>query len=195
MKILFVIHSLKFGGAERQLVELVKGLKENLYGIHVVCLDHDNDGYRSNLENAGIIINNFFRTNKYDLRPVLKIMRYVKKENIQVIHTFDNLGSLFGLIASKLSGRSVLCSVIRDCKDKNLKLKISKKIIAKLSDVCVSNSHAGFNNRFKKIKPNFKVVYNGIDFKRFNFPEDNIFKIKNSIGISNTFYAWIQSSC
>ena len=40
MKLLFIIHSLEFGGTERQLVELIKGLKRRLYDVHLICLDN-----------------------------------------------------------------------------------------------------------------------------------------------------------
>jgi glycosyltransferase involved in cell wall biosynthesis len=88
-------------------------------------------------------------------------------------------------LAARLSGRPVVCSGIRDAKDGNLKLKISKKLLAILSDILVANSKAGFSSRFKKMKPHFRVIYNGVDFTRFQQKHINISKRKTELGLSN----------
>ena len=185
MKILFVIHSLRYGGAERQLVELAKGLKRSLYDVHIACLENHTEGYKNIVCNAGINIHYFQRSSKYNLKPVFMIYRYIKNNKIEIIHTFENLGSLFGLTAAKLSGCPVVCSAIRSGRDKNFKIKMSTKFIARYADILVSNSNAGFTNRFKTRRPNFKVVYNGIDIKRFEYRKDNIQEIKNTLDICN----------
>lgn len=183
MKLLFIIHSLKFGGTERQLVELIKGLNRNLYDVYLICLDNATEGYTDLLARTGIKIRYFSRSYKYDLRPIFSIYRFILEKQIDLVHTFENLGSLFGLSAAKLSGRPVVCSAIRNAKDKNFKLQISTKILSRFADIFVSNSRAGFVNRFSRIKSHFKVVYNGIDFKRFEKEKVNILKIKKDIGI------------
>jgi len=185
VKLLFIIHSLKFGGAERQLVELIKGLNRRTYEVHLVCLDNVSEGYTELLTRIGVNIHYFSRSYKYDLRPIFSICRFIKEKQIDLVHTFENLGSLFGLSAAKLSGRPVVCSAVRNAKDKNFKLKLSVKIFAKFADILVANSKAGFANRFKKINPGFKVVYNGVDFNRFKNEKVDILKIKKDIGADN----------
>ena len=54
MKILFIIHSLKYGGTERQLVELIKGLDHQSYDVRLVCLEKVSDGYIEQIKNEGI---------------------------------------------------------------------------------------------------------------------------------------------
>lgn len=184
MKILFIIHSLKFGGAERQLVELIKGLNRHLYEVHLICLDNVPEGYTEILSSAGIEIRYFLRSYKYDLRPIFFICRFIQEKQIDVVHTFEHLGSLFGLFAAKLSGRPVVCSAIRNAKDENLMLKISKKIFAKFADILVSNSRAGFASRFSELKPHFRVVYNGVDFSRFQQKNGDMLILKTDLGIN-----------
>jgi len=183
VKLLFIIHSLKFGGAERQLVELIKGLNQQQYDICLICIDNTTEGYTDLLMQAGIEIRYFCRSFKYDLRPVYSIYRYIRENKIDLVHTFENLGSLFGLSSAKLAGKPVVCSAIRNSKDKNFKLQISIKILSRFADIFVSNSLAGFVNRFSRIKSHFRVVYNGVEFKRFEKKKVNILKIKKDIGI------------
>ncbi len=167
MKLLFIIHSLKFGGTERQLIELVKGLDKNHYKIHIICLEHNENRYRDIDDAPDISIIYFSRSYKYDVSPIKAICKYIINQRIDLIHTFESLGSLFGLFCAKFTKRPIVCSAIRDAKDKNLKLKISKRLVAMFSDIVVSNSFAGFHNRFHSIRPNFRVIYNGMDFRRF----------------------------
>lgn len=187
MKILFVIDSLTFGGAERQLVELIKGLldRPHLYEIHVVCLDKVTDGYTDILTARGIVIHYFCRAYRYDIRPVFSIYQYINENQIDLVHAFLSLGVLFGLIAAKLAGKPVVCSAIRDAQDHDLIQKIEKRIVACFSDIFVANSMAGFTNRFRRLRPHFRVVYNGADFSRFDKIKDKRSILNDELGLSD----------
>lgn len=170
VRLLFTIDSLGFGGAERQLVELVKGLiHEEGYEIHIVCLLKTDEGYMGLVSSLGLHIHYIERSFKYDLLGlVIAVTRYIRTHRIDLVHTFMTLGSLVGCLAAKLTSRPVVCSAIRDGKDQSLRAKYSKQFLAKIADRFVANSRAGFANRFKKIRPHFRVVYNGIDLPRFS---------------------------
>ncbi len=169
-KILFVIDSLRFGGAERQLVELIKGLsKRDDYQVHLVVLLQNTSSYEDILKGYGVTPVYYIRRNKYGFwEPLAKIIRYVRSQQIDILHGFMNMGSLMAVLAGKMTGRPVVSSVIRDAKDTNLKVKYTKRFIACLSDIVVANSKAGFANRFKRIKSNYRIVYNGLDMDRFS---------------------------
>ena len=188
MKILYLIDSLAFGGAERQFVELIKGLDRSRYEVHLICLNKETAGYTDILTELGVIVHYFCRAYKYDIRPVFSVSRYINKNQIDLVHPFMNLGGLVGVLAAKLSGRPVVCSAIRDAKDKGIKGAVSKKALSILADIFVANSRAGFTNRFHNIKPHFRVVYNGIDFSRFNINTNNLVELKQNLGIDRFEY-------
>ena len=52
-KILFLIHSLGLGGAERVVADMVKNLDPDAYEA-VVCTFFDTPGFRPEIESAGI---------------------------------------------------------------------------------------------------------------------------------------------
>jgi len=187
VKILFVIDSLGFGGAERQLVELVKGLsRKPEYDVHLISLMKMQEGYAEDIKNLDIKLSYFPRKYKWDIiGPILSIRTYILRNKIDVVHTFMNMGSLLGGLAAKLSCRPTVCSAIRDAKDTSLKGRLIKKSVAIFSDIYVSNSYAGFHGRFKKMKPKFKVVYNGMDFSRFETKVENSMELKKDLGIEN----------
>ena len=122
------------------------------------------------------------RTKRFDVRPVLSLSRYILQNKIDIVHTFENLGSLYGLIAAKLSKRPVVCSAVRSAYDENRVLKISTRFIARYADILVANTHIGLVNRFSELKPNFRIVYNGIDLNRFKNQRSRNKKNKTIIG-------------
>jgi len=188
MKILFVIDSLRLGGAERQMVELIKGLDRHRFEVYVVCLNYAEDSYAHIVSKMGIGISYFCRRYSYDISPLFSIYQFIKKNRIDLVHAFNNLGALFGVAGAKLTMKPVVCSAIRDAKDWDYELKILKKILAFFSDIFVANSKAGFTNRFKKIKSHFRVVYNGIDFNRFGPGETDSIKLKEELNVSEFKY-------
>jgi glycosyltransferase involved in cell wall biosynthesis len=183
-KILFVIDSLRFGGAERQLVELIKGLDRTKFEIYLCCLVTDPGGYTNELHKLGIKIKYFSRTFMFDIKPIIQISHYIKEMRIDLVHSFNCLGALFGVVAANLAGRKVVCSGIRDAKDQSLMHAVYKKIESVMADILVSNSVAGFTNRFKKNKQHFRVVYNGIDFNRFELNVRDTGNVKEELGVS-----------
>ena len=174
MHILFIIDSLSPGGAERQLVELVKGLNRNGgYKISIGVLERSETGYAEEIHDLNIDENLFLRKSRLDFKPILMIRNYINTNAVDIVHGYLNLGAFYGTIAGKLAGRPVVCSSIRNAKDENIRTGVNIKIEARIADMLVSNSKAGFMNRFKALRPNFRVIYNGTDFDRFNDHAEN----------------------
>jgi len=182
--ILFVLHSLRPGGAERQLVELIKGLDKSVYRISVAINKYEETGYQPDLEAMNIPIYCFRRKHKYDLSPVLQIARLIKREKVDIVHSFLVLGSVFGTISAKLTSRPIVCSALRTARDTNLREVLLSHSLSYFPDYFVSNSMAGFKSRFKKMRNNFKVVYNGMDFSRFSVDSERQSRIKAEFGLA-----------
>lgn len=186
IKILFVVDSLGIGGAERQLVELVRGLSSlGGYEIHLVCLSKTKKNYVENLEHYGVDIQYFLRKGRYDIfGPLSCLVRHIQKYNICLVHSFMNMGSLFGVMAAKITGTPIVCSAIRNARDKSLKGKYLTIMLARISDIFVANSQAGFRSRFKSMQSHFRVVYNGVDFSRFSECPGDMTRMRSNLGIS-----------
>lgn len=98
MKILYVIDSLGFGGAERQLVELIKGIDRSKFEIYLCCLINDPVGYTDIIKKMGISFNYFSRKYTFDIRPIFYIARYIRQMKIDLVHSFLSLGAVFGVL-------------------------------------------------------------------------------------------------
>ena len=56
MKILLVIDSLGSGGAQRQIVNLAKGLKKNGHIVEIFIYDNSNNFFHDDIINSNIIV-------------------------------------------------------------------------------------------------------------------------------------------
>ncbi len=176
VKILFIIPSLRPGGAERQLVELLKGLDKSVYRIFVITTEIATSGYGSILDEQGVETICFKRKFKYDVSPIIKSVNFIFKNKIDIVHTFLNLGSLIGVLAGIITNRPVVCSSLVTAKDENWIYWLCNKFFSYTTAYFISNSKIAFDNRFGSMRENFVVVYNGIDMNRF-IPSKNQLKI------------------
>ena len=167
LPLLLLIDSLSFGGAERQFVELTKGISRvNWIEPHVCFLEDRGSGYAEELERLGVRMWNLRRSRKFDVGLLLKIRRYVFRERIELIHSFSILAGTVATICAKTCRIPVVASTIRDAKDRDLMTSLSIKFQARLADRFIANSYAGFNNRFRGMRDSFRVIYNGFDMAR-----------------------------
>ena len=185
-RILFVINSLGPGGAERQLIELIKGLHTS-YECHLVVLQDDEDHYLDDAQQLCHSVSLFPRRSTYDFSPIWKIAKACRQLNIDIVQTYLPLGSFYGVLAAKLSGRPSVCCAIRDAKDDNSKKRWLILLLEKLSTVMVANSKAGLYNRFGDLRENMKVIYNGIDFSRFDLDKEKIENAKNELKMDDAY--------
>ena len=171
MNILYLAVSFNFGGAERQFCELVKGMAESdVVVAHVYYLEEGEKGYKQDLIQAGIEPVHLPRRGRYDVSLPLRLRGVIKEKRIDLVHSFMPLAGLVASVGGRLAGKPVICSSIRNAK--NVKgLSLTLRLQAALSAILVSNSHAGLKSHFSKTRPKYRVVYNGMDLRRFT-PED-----------------------
>ncbi len=172
LRILIVIDSTRFGGAERQASALGLGLRHR-HEVHFASLDSQPGGYLDEILDSGIAFKQFPRHGRFDPRPIGLLVRYIRDNRIDVIHTFLNMGSLYGLVAAKVTRRPVVCSPFRDAHPGSRKSEAIKRFIAHHADLSVANSRAGFDCRFEAWTDRFRVVYNGLDMDRFNLVDED----------------------
>lgn len=164
-RILFIIDELGPGGAERQLVELVRGLPSR-YEIHLVMLNNKRLHYIKDISPYCKDVIIFHRKCKIDIFPVLRIVHYCKKNRIDIIQSFLPLASFYAILVRIFYWVPLVCCAIRDAKDNSWKKMLLIKISCMASTICIANSEAGFTNRFSKISSKMRVIYNGFDLKR-----------------------------
>lgn len=190
VRLLFITPSLRGGGSERQLVELVKRLDPARHAITIATMTPRSDaahtGYYADVEAlAHVRLVELPRSGELDIvGPVLALVRLIRRERIEVIHSFLNLASTFGMVAARLTGVPIVASAIRDSRDPGLIYRLCRVAQSRGTDYLVSNSEAGFDNRFSRRRPNFRVIGNGLDMTRFTSRPEVQARLREQLGLA-----------
>lgn len=163
MKICFIIDGLRFGGKERQLSQIVKGLAENQYQVYLITFKKT-DAYSDVFDKYTKDIIVIQRRFKKDLSPVKKIYNLCRYYKFNIIHTFDTLSTFFVVLPAKLTRTILIDGSIRDAGTVHGFGLLFKRINLWFSNYQIGNSLAGL--QYYNVKHGY-VLYNAIDTDRF----------------------------
>lgn len=187
MKILHVIESLRAGGKERQLVELLKGLLSYKdIACELAVMSHD--AHYASLSTLNIRIHHLIRSRGKDPKLFLKLFRLCKQIRPDIVHTWGSMPSVYAVPIAKILGMKLVNGMIRDAPPK-LKLfdkeRIRLKFTFPFSDKIVSNSYAGLES-YKVSSQKAICIHNAFDFERLkNLQDKDILKRKTGIFTDN----------
>ncbi len=167
MKILFYIESLRSGGKERRLVELIKGLKK-YPDIEMELVLTRKDIHYTDIFDTGIKIHYTIRKGlKKDPRLFWKFYKIVKKFKPDIIHVWGNMVAVYAIPAKVILGIPMINNQITNVPINSKTNTIFNRIGFKFSDRIISNSKAGLKAyHIDRKKSNY--IYNGFDFDRLS---------------------------
>ncbi|MGD9140703.1 MAG: glycosyltransferase [bacterium] len=167
--ILYVSHDTGIlGGAERQLIELLKGLSRDRFTPHLVCLEPGGPVGRAAVE-IGLPLTVAPRKWRWDLGVITRLYGYIKREDIAIVHPYLGLPGFYGAVAAKLAGRKAI-TTIRIAGPRRRVADSSERIGFLISDLIIANSHAGVEHYFKHWpgREKTRVIYNGYNIADFD---------------------------
>lgn len=185
-KLLIIDLGKAYGGMERQVESLLVGLEDE---FHITLIVNSNGEFiqKSRLINDYnvIKINNSIKT---FYKTIIKITKYVKQEDIKVVHCNGTPANIIGIILSKFLKVKFISAVHSDILYefegvKKFIYQIVEGITARYAKkvVVVSNDlQSKLRSRHKKYTDKFIVVYNGVTFEKENFKvsrDSNKFKM------------------
>jgi glycosyltransferase involved in cell wall biosynthesis len=169
IRVMMIIGRMGDGGKERQLLLLLKTLKQH-QEIFTILMVMNAGGERemeaSQFADKLVVLSG---RSKIDLiSPVIKLCKLIKNENIGLIHTWGSgIWDLIGLIGGRLCHIPVLHNGIRSAPDQMNIYNHVTRISARFADAAVANSKAGLTAFDLTDHPHAKVIYNGLDPSRF----------------------------
>lgn len=178
MKVLFLVRSLHYGGAERQLVLLAKGLAARGHNV-VVAIFYSGGPLEKDLHDAKVRIRQLHKRGRWDLVGFLMRLRQAwKEESPDIVHGYlyePNLLTMilkpfFPTTRAVLGVRSSHRDFNRDWPDWLGRLSFKLNCwLSKFADVIISNSHVGRDYHLAQGYPADKtiVISNGIDTAKF----------------------------
>lgn len=181
LKILYVITSLRTGGAERVVAEITKALTKEGHEVDILAFDGTETNLMEELINCGV---NIYRGKKgfyqmYNPSNIFKIKRLAKQNHYDIIHS-HNTSAQFLLAFSGVGRYSKLVTTEHNTTNfrRNWKwLKSIDKLMYRRYDTVISVSdkvkrnllqHLDIKseNNFMQIK--FPIIHNGIDLSKFS---------------------------
>jgi glycosyltransferase involved in cell wall biosynthesis len=167
MRVLYYTDSLRLGGKERQLVELLKGLKQrDDMEVLLVCMDRG-EFYEPDVKALSIPMRYLFRKTRWDPLVVHGFYRLVREFKPDLIHTNSMMSSAYALPIAKLFGVPLINGSIRNAfQYSTLRWKVERALLT-WSDFRIANSMAGLRSRgFSLDSAKDFVIHNGFDLSR-----------------------------
>ena len=171
-KILHFIESLRAGGKERQLVELLKGLSGHKEIDCELAIMSEDIQYNA-VNNLDIQEHYLIRKNKKDPRILAKLYKLCKEFKPDIIHSWGSMPSVYAVPVAKMLGIKLINGMIRDSAPFKFFSKpcIRSKITFPFSDVILANSNAGLE-AYNAPAHKSVCIYNGFDFNRIRSLHD-----------------------
>ena len=178
-----MIDSLKMGGKERQLIELLKGLKRYKHiETQLVVMNHEI--HYPEVYSLDIKIHYLIRSYKKDIKIFIPLYYLCKTFTPDIIHTWDSMTSFYSLPIAKWFKIKTINGSIRNVTP--LKLSSFEWFFSKLTfpyyDKIISNSLAGLK-QYNISRINGHCIHNGFDFNRITKLKP-IKEIKENFGIN-----------
>ncbi len=205
INILHVVTGLDDGGLEKIVFMLVSQIrKENIQHFTAVLTPNSNSFLEKDFEHCGVVVKKFNFSNRFNslkslilnLSQTLCLAKYIKENDIQIIHSHDFFPALTARVAAVFSMLFFFHKV-----DKifitlhNLFFWLNpihhqiNKILSKFTTkiICVSRSVMNYSIQHDNINlKKYKIIYNGVDVSNYipnavyNEQYRKEFKIKNN---------------
>lgn len=190
---MFVVTSLIIGGAEKQLVQLLKHLTRTRFQPVVVCIKEPGVLARE-VSALGIPVYCRLLEKKYDLRVLFKLISIIKKEKVQILWARSTGDKMFwGRLAAKLVGVPVILASIHFMGAKGQKKSIIgpfNKALTPITDriIAVSENQKRYLISEEGL-PGDKIIVipNGIDLGTFK-PEKEAERLKQTLNIPENHF-------
>lgn len=171
IKIMFCIARLVIGGTEQQLLDFITEMDRSRYDV-IVCPLVSGGGLFREFERANIPIVVVGRKHKYDPFILWRLIKIIKQERVDILHTFLYTANFWGRIAGQLAGVPIIIASERgvDISKKRFHFFIDR-IISPWTNLIITNAEwlKKFYTQNACINPDkFKIIHNGIKLDRFH---------------------------
>lgn len=170
LRVMLLISSLERGGAERQVVELVRGLDRRRFDPFV-CSLAEHVPLASNLPDPDrdlVIVQKRWR---FDATTIRRVSRVMTERSVDLVHAFLFDAEMVGRLAGRLARVPVVLGSERNTDYRRPLIHAACLTLTRsLSDGLIANSHSGkrFVHRTLGVPlERIHVIHNGINTERF----------------------------
>lgn len=172
IKLLEFVTLFEIGGTERHVVNLAKRLDPSRFELSVACLSRSGP-FLKEIERLQVPLAEYRINRLYNHRAFkeeVRFGRYVRRGQIQIVHTYGFYPNVFAIPPARLAGTPVIVASIRDTGEMWTPMQRRvQKYACHWTDCILVNSEAvrhqliveGYN------RERITVIRNGIDLSRF----------------------------
>ena len=162
-RVLLLTQDLEVWGAQRQLVELAKGLWQKGYDVRVGTLETGGP-LTSELNEFGISVEDFSRRWRWDASPISRLATYLRSNAIDIVHSFMFLPNFYTRFAGRLAGTPAVVSSLRSTGIEGWPRYALDVGTCFMCDVLIANSAAGRDHYVSRggLRNRIVVVRNGL---------------------------------
>lgn len=188
INLLYIITKLELGGAQKQLLSLISHLDKTKFRLFLFT------------NKEGLLLSEVLPINELTIKksrhlersinPVkdwlalIEIYSFIRKNNIEIVHTHSSKAGILGRLAAKLAKTKVIVHTVHGWGFNDYQLKIKRlwfiwleRVTANFTDklIVVSNydQQIGLNN-YIGAKSKYKLIRYGIDYSKFNSKRGNL---------------------
>jgi len=191
-KILYVLATFEIGGAERHYTELIKRIDRSRFDVLVCCLSKRGKLLQELEDVDGEIVDlNLDEHYWQRFGPALwKLCRLIRRERVDIVHTYLFYADLIGATAAKLARRPSIIVSKRALDTTWMKRKhiAMSRLVNSCADriTAVSDAVARCVAERENV-PEAKLVriYNGADFEKLSHSESDRVTARNAMGIAD----------
>lgn len=169
MKVLHLNAGNETGGGMVHIISLLKELNKEEFVLGLL----EKGVFEEKAKTDGIHTVTFEQSSRYDLSVLFKIISFIKKENISILHTHGARANLYGYFIKKFSAVTWMTTVHSDPRNDFLGRGIKGKLFTGLNLAVLKKPDHFFaiSKRFTEMMVEFGVnpkrittIFNGIDF-------------------------------
>jgi glycosyltransferase involved in cell wall biosynthesis len=189
LRLLFLIPNMVYGGAETQMLLLMRGLaKKNT--VYLGLLYNHSERFDQNKNKVHII--HFNKKGTLDYSIFFKIADFIRAKQIDIVQTF--YGNHHSYISCMIAGRGIPIGGIRSSAGlrvpfltKILEITLPRYLTKRGRFTFVSNSHSGKHEylRCGFLPESIKVIENGVDCSKYQAGDRT--KTRKDLGIESDF--------
>lgn len=191
MKILYVITSLRVGGAEKISVELLKRFKEQGDTVELALFDGSSTSLSNEIERAGIKIHCFYKGYRHMWNPanIFKLKRLINNNRFDIIHSHNFTPQLFSAIVKR--DNTLLITTEHNTVNRRRNIPLLRYLdrwmygkydwVITVNKSTLNNLRAFTDNN--SLNNKCSVIHNGIVLNKPSENSKNILKHKNEIVI------------
>lgn len=188
--VVIVVSNMEFGGAQRQIVQLVNQSAGSDIDYHIISLS-DVVPMASRLDEPDklMIIK---KTSKFDVTVIWRLASMLRNVGADIVHGYLFDAEIAARIAGRIAGTAL---VVGSERNTDYAMKRIHKIVYFLTkeyrQLCIANSRSGANYNARMLgypSAHYKVIRNGVDSERFS-PQDQC-AAQESLGLDHGRY-WL----